>query len=431
MQASTTAHLNTFQQLQQHYSAVRALSESHCKPLVIEDYVVQPITDVSPPKWHLGHTTWFFETFVLKNFEPDYKPVHELYSFLLNSYYHHIGERWERVDRGKISRPTVEEMYAYRRAVDERVNRLLENYSGPNSQELETLLTLGLHHEQQHQELLLTDIKYILCLNPIRPIYNNKHPLPSGELLPETWISIKGGMTEVGTNETGFHYDNEGPKHQTFIQDFKVQNRLVTNREYLAFIQDGAYSDFRHWLSDGWQWVQIQKARAPLYWLQKDDVWFEVTLRGQRELDLDAPVTHVNYYETEAYASWRNKRLLTEFEWEHLCKKHQPRPENGNFVDDAFYHPLPATKNGEQITQLFGDVWEWTQSAYLPYPGYRQAPGAIGEYNGKFMVNQYVLRGGSCATPAGHVRATYRNFFPASACWQFSGVRLARDGVAA
>ena len=413
-------------ELQQAYLDVRRMTVDLCRPLAIEDYVVQPIDSVSPPKWHLGHTTWFFETFVLQSYTPDYRPYHPLYSSLLNSYYYHVGARWERARRGALSRPTVQDMYAYRQAIDDRLLAFIETVDAARWPEVCTRVVLGLHHEQQHQELLVTDIKYILAMNPLRPVYHTSPLTSSCAPVPEAqWLSFPGGTYDIGHNTENFCFDNEQPVHRAFVEDFVLQSRLVTNSEYLAFIDDGGYGDFRYWLSNGWDTVQCEGWEAPLYWQKLDGTWYAMTLAGWREVEPHAPVTHVSYYEADAYARWAGKRLPTEVEWEVAARLADVGPETGNFLEDGAFHPLPVRQSSGALRQMLGDVWEWTGSAYLPYPGYRPAAGALGEYNGKFMVNQMVLRGGSCATPRAHIRVTYRNFFAAHERWQFTGIRLA------
>jgi ergothioneine biosynthesis protein EgtB len=388
--------------VQQYYFDVRHWTHTLCQPLAIEDYVVQPVASMSPPKWHLAHTTWFFETFVLQPYTPDYTPYHPLYSYLFNSYYQHVGERWERPKRGDLSRPTVQDVYAYRAAVDDRMMHLIDTLDAPQWAEVYDRIVLGLHHEQQHQELLVTDIKYILATNPLYPVYHAApHVQLSASRSAAHFIPFAGGTYEIGHDAEGFCFDNEQPAHRVFVQDFALYNRLVTNGEYLAFIEDGGYSDFRHWLSNGWDTAQREAWEAPLYWQHIDGQWHEMTLAGLRVLDVHAPVTHVSYYEAAAA---------------------------GNFVETQHFHPMPAPPQTGALVQMLGDAWEWTGSAYLSYPGYRQGPGALGEYNGKFMVDQMVLRGGSCATPRSHIRVTYRNFFPAYERWQFTGIRLADEG---
>jgi ergothioneine biosynthesis protein EgtB len=412
-------------ELQQYYSSARKTSEEICRPLESEDYVVQPMDDVSPPKWHLGHVTWFFETVILQKFQPHFKPFHQLYNFVFNSYYESFGTRVFRPKRGTLSRPTVKEIYAYRAAVDECMNDLFATIAQQHWPEFSRLVTLGLNHEQQHQELLVYDIKYIFANNPLRPVYQKAKARPLTAELKAAYRDIPGGVVEIGHRNAGFAWDNEMPAHQVLLRDFKLQNRLVTNGEYLAFINDGGYADFRHWLSDGWTAVQEQGWQSPLYWEKHDGQWFIMTLSGWRELDLHEPVCHVSFYEADAFAKWAQKRLPTEFEWEHAARVMNAEAAEGNFLDDRNFHPLPAQAAAPRLQQMLGDVWVWTASAYLGYPGYRQEEGALGEYNGKFMSNQMVLRGGSCATPRDHIRLTYRNFFQGDKRWIFSGIRLA------
>ncbi len=414
------------EQLIDYFLRVRKVSEEICKPLETEDYVVQPITDVSPPKWHLGHTSWFYEAMFLDSHVPNYKPYHDLYSYIFNSYYQTFGERWERESRGVLSRPTVKDVYDYRGAITGRMVELIQSIDEAKWPDFSRLVVLSLNHEQQHQELLVTDIKYILAMSPLYPAYQNKENLiKTGDVINSKYIEFEGGIHKIGHNGEGFCYDNEQPVHKTFVDDFSLQNRLVTNGEFLEFMKDGGYEDFRFWLSDGWDTIQQNNWKAPLYWIQKDNEWFEMTLNGLRKLDLNSPVCHVSFYEADAYANWANKRLPTEAEWEIAARKSDVQLENGNFWDDSVLHPVPAIDKNRKLSQMLGDVWEWTGSAYLPYPGYVQEEGALGEYNGKFMVNQKVLRGGSCGTSRDHARITYRNFFQPDKRWQFTGFRLA------
>jgi ergothioneine biosynthesis protein EgtB len=410
------------------YQQIRQISEKICQPLAIEDYTIQSMPDVSPPKWHLAHTTWFFETFLLLPHLPEYQVFHPQFGYLFNSYYEAVGARHPRHHRGILSRPTVAEVYQYRAHVDRAMTTLLSKI--PEDPNLVDLVTLGLHHEQQHQELLLTDIKHILALNPLHPVY--RHDLQGNLATTEhifEWLDYPGGLYSIGHTGTEFAFDNESPRHQVYLPDYQLANRLVTNGEYLEFIEAGGYKEAKYWLAEGWATVQTQGWQAPLYWesifvpkgYANDDRWWVMTLGGLRQLNITEPVCHVSFYEADAYATWKGKRLPTEAEWEIAAIN---LPTTGNFLDDDYLHPLP-TDNANH--QFFGDVWEWTQSAYLPYPGFKIADGAIGEYNGKFMCNQMVLRGGSCATSANHIRPTYRNFFPPSTRWQFSGIRLASD----
>jgi ergothioneine biosynthesis protein EgtB len=403
------------------YQQVRQLSQDLCQPLATEDYVIQSMPDVSPPKWHLAHTTWFFETFLLLPHLPGYEVFHPQFGYLFNSYYETIGQRHPRPQRGLLSRPTVEEVYQYRAYVDDAMRSLIDDQ--PDNPSVADLIALGLHHEQQHQELLLTDIKHILALNPLHPAYHADLPLPPCQAVPaqEHWLDYPGGVCAIGHQGSAFAFDHESPRHPTYLQDYWLASRLVTNGEYLAFIAAGSYQKPDYWLSEGWATVQTQQWQAPLYWEQIEGKWWVITLGGLRPLNEDEPACHVSFYEADAYARWAGKRLPTEAEWEVAAAQ---VPCQGNFLDSGYLHPTPAS-NCTRPDQLFGDVWEWTQSAYLPYPGFQTAAGAIGEYNGKFMCNQMVLRGGSCATPLSHIRATYRNFFPPSARWQFTGIRLA------
>ncbi|PIO48976.1 MAG: hypothetical protein CMR00_02400 [[Chlorobium] sp. 445] len=421
----------TRHRLSEQFLTVREQTERLCAPLEIEDYVVQPIVDVSPPKWHLAHTTWFFETFALQRYLPSYKLFHPLYNFLFNSYYNSVGARTLRSERGHLSRPTVKEVYAYRHAITEQLNALIFTIDEAVWDEFASVITLGIHHEQQHQELLVTDIKFILYTNPLRPAY---HSVPvdhaTESIIPETqFVPFPAGVYCIGHQGEGFCFDNEQPPHQVFLGDFQLMNRLVTNGEFLEFVESGAYQDFRHWLSDGWDIVQREQWHAPLYWEKIDGVWFEFTMSGLVPLRKHAPVAHISYYEADAFASWSGKRLPTEFEWEVAAQRAPLLLDDSNFLERNWLAPMPIQTRAADTTsllhQMFGDVWEWTMSAYLPYPNYTHAAGAFGEYNGKFMVNQMTLRGGSCATPTSHIRRTYRNFFQPDKRWQFSGVRLA------
>ncbi|WP_324616229.1 ergothioneine biosynthesis protein EgtB [Lusitaniella coriacea] len=404
-----------------NYQQVRQLSEQLCQPLATEDYGIQSMPDVSPPKWHLAHTTWFFETFLLIPYLSGYEVFHPKFGYLFNSYYEAVGERHPRPQRGLLSRPTVKEIYQYRAYVDRAMEILLNEQAG--NTELEALVILGLHHEQQHQELLLMDIKHIFGCNPLYPVYQS---LPEGAVprpvKQNTSKEYPGGLYEIGYRGEGFAFDNESPQHRVYLQDYRLDSRLVTNGEYLEFIEAGGYHNPKYWLSEGWATVQTKRWQAPLYWEKIDGVWWVMTLSGLHLLEENEPVCHVSFYEADAYARFRDKRLPTEAEWEVAALN---LPLKGNFLEGGSLHPTPA-EGTAHLEQMFGDVWEWTQSAYLPYPGFKAASGAIGEYNGKFMCNQMVLRGGSCVTSESHIRPTYRNFFPPSARWQFSGMRLAR-----
>jgi len=409
--------------LKEQFHQVRNQSVRLCEPLSTEDFVVQPVVDVSPPKWHLGHTTWFFETFILQAFAKDYKLFNDSYGFVFNSYYESVGKRVVRTDRGNLSRPTVADIFAYRKYVDEHMAEWLESQEDI-PERAAVLLELGLHHEQQHQELLVTDIKYILGNNPLQPAYLAQEIVKSLTSPDLSFSELPEGMHTIGYQGDGFHFDNEKGVHKVFLHPFALRNSLVTCGEYLEFIKAGGYRDFRFWLSDGWAWVNAEKVEAPMYWHKIDGTWYQYTLGGLQPINPSLPVTHVSYYEAEAFARWAGLRLPTEFEWEAACQVLSPAvPATSNFVESERYHPAPQQPGN---LQLYGDVWEWTQSAYLPYPYFQTEEGAVGEYNGKFMVNQMVLRGGSCATPANHIRATYRNFFQPNLRWQFNGIRLAK-----
>jgi ergothioneine biosynthesis protein EgtB len=400
----------------------RARSEALCRPLATEDYVVQSMPDVSPPKWHLAHTSWFYETFVLGPLHPGYRPFHPGYNFLFNSYYESVGARHPRSARGLLSRPTVEEVYRYRAYVDAHLRQFVEESGEKEWVDARSLVVLGIHHEQQHQELLVTDIKHILATNPLRPAYLPSDPAPGRSAPPLEWREFKGGVHETGYEGEGFAFDNECPRHRVFLNDFQLASRPVTNREYLGFIAEGGYRTPTLWLSDGWRTVQERGWSAPLYWEQVDGEWWMMTLAGICPVVGDEPVCHLSYYEADAYARWAGKRLPREAEWERGAAG---EPVRGNLLEAGRFHPAVAETGAPGLLQLFGDVWEWTASPYAPYPGFQPAPGAVGEYNGKFMCSQLVLRGGSCATPASHIRPTYRNFFPPDARWQFTGLRLA------
>lgn len=409
--------------LEKEFQRVRDQSVKLCEPLKTEDYGLQAMECTSPPKWHLAHTTWFFETFVLRAVDPRYQPWHPLFEHLFNSYYQGVGRPYARPQRGLLSRPTVEEVYNYRRRIDERI---LELMAGPGGDDPFILkrIELGLHHELQHQELLLTDLKYSFHVNPLLPGYRSGSLRNSPPLSPLHWITYPAQINRIGANGDGFCFDNELPSHREFVENFELASRPVSNREFLEFVLDDGYLRPELWLADGWEKVRSDNWRAPLYWRYKNSSIGHYSLFGEDELDLDAPVCHVSYYEADAYARWAGARLPTETEWEIAAR---PHPVTGNFLDSDILHPVGGASNSAQPAQLFGDVWEWTASAYSPYPGFRAAAGAIGEYNGKFMSGQMVLRGGSCVSDAAHIRASYRNFFYPSDQWQFSGIRLARN----
>ncbi|HLT70204.1 MAG TPA: ergothioneine biosynthesis protein EgtB [Acidimicrobiales bacterium] len=413
--STTTSRAPAEGDLAPRYHDVRRFTEQLAAPLSPEDQTVQTVPEVSPTKWHRAHTTWFFETFVLPHL-PGHQVVDPAYGFLFNSYYEAVGPRHARPQRGLITRPGVAEVAAYRQAVDDSMDRLLAEGPAP---EVAALVELGLHHEEQHQELLLMDIKHVLGANPLRPAYADADPRPGGGPAPPLrWIEHGGGVVEVGHPGDGFAFDNEGPRHEELLRPFALASRLVTNREWLAFVDDGGYREPTLWMSDGWAAVQANGWEAPEYWQRGDDGWSVHTLTGTRPVDPDEPVVHVSWYEADAFARWAGCRLPTEAEWEAVVAT---LPADRLGVDTWGLHPRP----GEG--QWCGEVWQWTASPYVAYPGFRPAPGAVGEYNGKFMVNQHVLRGGACITPAGHTRTTYRNFFPPGARWAFAGVRLAVD----
>lgn len=441
-----SASANPAESLLQRYRHVRRWSERIVEPLAAEDCVIQSMPDVSPMRWHLAHTTWFLETFVLKPRQANHQPYDQAYEYLFNSYYNSVGQQFPRARRGLLSRPTVAEVLAYRRHVDERVRELLTQRAvaaqAPESQSDDGLrvIELGLQHEQQHQELMLTDIKHVLSCNPLWPIYQaDEHHIgePPSPAAPLAWQAFEEGIRWIGheanpqpgTRASRFAFDNESPRHQQFVHAFELANRLVTNAEFQDFIEDGGYTSPQWWLSAGWATVQEQGWQAPLYWVSQADGWSEFTLAGLRPLAPQAPVCHVSYFEADAYARWAGMRLPTEAEWEVAAESagaFSPAAlQAANFAETENFHPR-AARSDAPLAQLAGNVWEWTSSSYSAYPGYAPPPGALGEYNGKFMCNQYVLRGGSCVTPVSHIRPTYRNFFPSDARWQFSGIRLAR-----
>ena len=405
--------------LAQRYAEVRAWTRHLCAPLQTEDFVVSSMPDVSPTKWHLAHTSWFFETFVLADHAPSYRTPDPRYAFLFNSYYVQAGERHCRAQRGLVTRPTVEEVFAYRAHVDDAMASLLASIGDDMAHPAAGLIELGLHHEQQHQELLLMDIKHVFWMNPMRPVY---HPITrsGGTAAPLAWHPIAEGVHRVGADGTSFAFDNEGPAHRVFLEPARIASRLVSNGEYLAFIEDRGYSRPELWLSAGLATVQAEGWTAPLYWERTRDGWEEFTLGGQHPVDPATPVCHVSYYEADAFARWAGCRLPTEAEWEVAAAD---VPVEGEFAEAGRFHPAAAP--AQELAQMYGATWQWTQSAYVAYPGYVAAPGAIGEYNGKWMADQWVLRGASCATPQSHARRTYRNFFPSGARWAFSGIRLA------
>lgn len=408
--------------VKERFDLVRKKTVEICSRLSAEDHVVQPVEFVSPPKWHLAHTTWFFETFILKEHLEGYKIYHEQFGFLFNSYYESAGEKMLRVNRGNITRPGVKEVLEYRKYVDEGMRKLMDR--GLDN-DLLNLLELGLQHEQQHQELLMYDIKYILGHNPTFPSYVDLPAKKDNKINKAGFLTIEEGNYTIGHKGEGFCFDNEYGVHQVYLHEAEIMDRLVTNGEFLEFITDGGYEYFRHWLSEGWEWVNENEIKSPEYWHKVEGQWMYYSLNGGlKPLELNAPVTHISYFEADAYAKWKGMRLPTEFEWEVACKQNGKLNKASNFIEEETFQPIPQQ---EQNNQLYGDVWEWTGSAYLPYPYYEAPEGAVGEYNGKFMVNQMVLRGGSCATQREHIRSTYRNFFHPHLRWMFSGMRLAKN----
>jgi ergothioneine biosynthesis protein EgtB len=407
--------------LSSRYREIRAATEQLCAPLTPEDCAIQSMPDASPAKWHLAHTTWFFETLVLER-RPDYEPFDPSFRVLFNSYYNSVGDQYPRPQRGLLSRPSLDEVRAYRAYVDGALLSLLEE--GEPDAEVQGVVELGLHHEQQHQELLVTDVLHMLSHNPLEPAWFAKPELPPPvDPAPLRWSGLSAGVRCIGHEGSGFAFDNERPRHRAYVSDFELASRTVTNGEYLAFMEDGGYRRPELWLSDGWAAVQERGWQSPLYWRRDPSGWLIFTAGGTRPVRSDEPVCHVSYFEADAYARWSGARLPTEAEWECVATD---APRSGNFLEDRLYHPAPAPADCAPAA-LFGDVWEWTSSAYGSYPGFRPLAGELGEYNGKFMSGQMVLRGGSCATPRSHIRATYRNFFYPDARWQFSGIRLARD----
>ncbi|WP_296952490.1 ergothioneine biosynthesis protein EgtB [uncultured Massilia sp.] len=396
------------------FAHVRQRSVHLAEPLSAEDCCAQSMPDASPVKWHLAHTTWFFETFILEPRESGFRPFHPAFRVLFNSYYNGVGAKHPRPRRGLLTRPALDEVLAYRADVDARIARLVA--AAPHDAALAALVQLGLQHEQQHQELLLTDVKHLLAQNPLFPAYHDSPLAASADPAPMNWASFDGGLAEIGHDGRGFAFDNELPRHRQYVAPFALAARLVTNGEYLEFVEAGGYRDPELWLAEGWDQVCAGELRHPLYWVEEGGRRLEFTLHGLQDLDLARPVTHVSMFEADAYARWRGARLPTEAEWEFAARDVA--------IACGDLHPRAAGSGG--LAQMFGECWQWTASSYAPYPGFAPAPGALGEYNGKFMVNQYVLRGSSCATPHGHARASYRNFFPAGARWQFTGIRLAK-----
>ncbi|GJJ01724.1 ergothioneine biosynthesis protein EgtB [Duganella rhizosphaerae] len=407
------------QDLHARYDKVRRRSLALAEPLTDEDCGAQSMPDASPIKWHLAHTTWFFETFILERMEAGFEPFHPAFRVLFNSYYNGIGEKHPRAQRGLLTRPAMAQVRAYRADVDARVARLLaSDLDAEQRAQLTMLVTLGLEHEQQHQELMLTDVKHLLAQSALLPEYMDLPLAPAKAAPPMAWLPFVGGLTDIGHHGSGFCFDNELPRHKQYVAPFELASRLVTNGEYLEFVAAGGYFNAALWLAEGWDWVRSQNLNCPIYWQQDEQgQWREFTLHGAQPLDLSRPATHLSLFEADAYAHWAGARLPTEAEWEFAAAQAE--------VETGTLHPAGAADE-DGLLQMFGHCWQWTSSSYAAYPGFQSAPGALGEYNGKFMLNQYVLRGSSCATPDGHARASYRNFFPAGARWQFTGIRLAR-----
>lgn len=414
MQLSESA--SAFIEIPELFGNVRRQTTALVRPLSAEDMMLQSMEDASPAKWHLAHTTWFFEEFILRKYQPEYRSPDDRFAFLFNSYYAQAGPRHVRDKRGLISRPGLDDVLSYRSHVDDALGRLVEAGTG-DAETILQLTELGCHHEMQHQELLVTDLLHGLSFNPLLPAYQPPEPMPVEKEVALRFGSFDGGLVEMGHPGNGFAYDCEEPRHKTFLNRYKLANRAVTNREWIAFMEDGGYETEPLWLSEGWAVRNREKWTHPLYWWKQDDEWWSFTLRGAQPVNLDAPVVHVSYYEAEAFARWAGARLPTEAEWENAAAG---TAIQGNFMERSAFRPLPGTS-------LWGDVWVWTQSPFTPYPGFRAPEGAIGEYNGKFMVNQMVLRGGSCATPTAQMRATYRTFFYPHQRWQMLGLRLAKD----
>jgi ergothioneine biosynthesis protein EgtB len=409
------------------FSEVRKFTEKIVEPLRTEDYIVQAMDDVSPANWHLGHTTWFYETFILVPYQSDYRVFHPGFDHLFNSYYVTHGEPFERANRGWLSRPDVNEIREYRNYVERHMLKLLDNIDAERLAVISPILEVGMHHEQQHQELLLTDIKYNLSVNPLTPVYQAAVTKESAETAPILqWLNYEEGLTKIGHDGQDFSYDNEQPRHKVWLDAFQLASRPVTNGEYIEFIDDGGYRNPKYWLSEGWSIVDGNKWGSPLYWQQVGGEWHTFTLSGMKKINRAEPVCHVSYYEADAYARWAGKRLPREAEWEKAMTSSSVT--EGNFAETGRFHPSAYYQNDQLgLSKGFGDVWEWTMSSYTPYPGNKPYDGVLGEYNAKFMSSQMVLRGGSCATPESHIRATYRNFFHPDKRWQFSGIRLAGD----
>lgn len=413
-----------------YYKRIRARTEELAEPLEKEDYVIQAVTDSSPTKWHLAHVSWFYEAFILKAFDGGYKPLNEIYNYIFNSYYQDVGNPFPRPKRGTLSRPTVSEVYEFRKYINDSMLNVLENVM--DNETLRTLTVLGGNHEQQHQELMMTDLKHNFGSNPMFPAYKRTKTLDTKDTEPVpnmTFIPFKAGVVEIGHQESGFAFDNELPANKTYLNEYRLANRLVTNGEYLKFIEADGYTDFRYWLSDGWDVIRRDEWQAPLHWHKIDGEWHIFTLSGMKKLNLNEPVAHVSYFEADAYAKFVGKRLPSEGEWENAANISGVRSTDGNFFESGYLHPkavdIGRANEGKEVLQMYGDAWEWTGSAYLPYPGFSVLAEGVSEYNGKFMNAQWVLKGGSCVTPIDHFRASYRNFFQSDKQWQFTGIRLA------
>lgn len=396
---------------------VRQETENLCQPLAVEDYVIQAMADVSPAKWHLAHVSWFFETFILQTFFPGYHSFNSYYQQLFNSYYESLGEYFPRAQRGLLSRPTVQQVYDYRHHIDNHLLELLDKVEEQQLLKFKFVMELGLQHEQQHQELLLMDIKYNLALNPLRPAYNTNKLIDKVKKTQSLWLEFPAGLYQIGYSGQDFAFDNETPRHQVYLNAFKIQDHLVSNQEYLEFMKERGYQKPEYWLSDGWQWVKKELWQAPLYWEKQQGQWWQMTLNGMQPLVLEEPVCHISFYEANAYANWAKARLPAEAEWEVAAEQ---QPLQGHFLESRLYQP-------QSQAPFFGELWQWTRSAYAPYPGYQAFPGALAEYNSKFACNQFVLRGGCIITPQSHLRRSYRNFFYPHQRWPFTGIRLARD----
>ena len=418
-----SADRHSKEHLAERFQAIRSFSDRLTEPLEVEDFVIQAIDNTSPTKWHLAHVSWFYETFVLEKAIPDYESLHPQYAYIFNSYYLQTGQPHGRSKRGLLSRPTVKEVFEYRKYVNERILDFIDQANEEQLAEYGPVIEIGNHHEQQHQELMLTDLKYMFAQNPLFPAYRELDLSGGDEPEALHWLSFDEGLYEIGSTGGEYTYDNEHPRHRTFLESFELADRLITNAEFMQFMDDGGYERSPLWLDDGWATVNQQGWDSPLYWIQKEGAWHYYTLGGLKKVNPYAPVTHVSYYEADAFARWADARLPTEAEWEIAAGD---RPVKGNFVESEAYHPQPLQEEAGGLQQMYGDVWEWTASSYEPYPGYEPLPGALGEYNGKFMCSQYVLRGGSCATSQTHIRKTYRNFFYPDARWQFNGIRLAK-----